>query len=323
MTPSTRRAPVPVTIITGYLGSGKTTLLNNILSSEHGKKVAVIVNEFGQVGIDGQLVIGAEEEIVEMNNGCICCTVRGDLIRIIGNLIERRDRFDHLVIETTGLADPAPVIQSFFVDEVMRNQTMLDAVVTVVDSKHIWHHWESSEAQEQIAFADVLLLNKKDLVSSAQIEELKRRVRGMNAFAKIYCTESSQIRMGEILGINAFDLRNALSIDPAFLDEDAHEHDQSVYSVSIADAGVVNSHRLTAWLNRLVQEKGREIFRIKGILNVDAEDRRFVFQGVHMLLDGRPGRPWQLGESRRNEIVFIGRGLEEQKLRQAFRECLV
>lgn len=323
MSPSTRRAPVPVTIITGYLGSGKTTLLNNILSSEHGKKVAVIVNEFGQVGIDGQLVIDAEEEIVEMNNGCICCTVQGDLIRIIGNLIERRNRFDHLVIETTGLADPAPVIQSFFVDEAMKNQTMLDAVVTVVDSKHIWHHWESSEAQEQIAFADVLLLNKKDLVSSAQIEELKRRVRGMNAFAKIYCTESSQVRIGEILGIHAFDLKKALSIDPEFLDEDAHEHDQSIYSVSIADAGAVNGHRLTAWLNRLVQEKGRDIFRIKGILNVDAEDRRFVFQGVHMLLDGRPGRPWQSGESRRNEIVFIGRGQEEQKLRQAFRECLV
>jgi len=258
-----------------------------------------------------------------MNNGCICCTVRGDLIRIVGNLIERRERFDHLVIETTGLADPAPVIQSFFVDENMRSHTVLDAVVTVVDSRHIWHHWESSEVQEQIAFADVLLLNKKDLVSSAQMEELKRRVRGMNAFAKIYCTESSQTSIGKILGIQAFDLKNALSIDPAFLDEDAHEHDQSVYSVSIADAGAVNSHRLTAWLNRLVQEKGRDIFRIKGILNVDAEDRRFVFQGVHMLLEGRPGRPWQLGECRRNEIVFIGRGLEEQKLRQAFRECLV
>jgi G3E family GTPase len=318
-----RTEPIPVTIITGYLGSGKTTLLNNILSSEHGKRVAVIVNEFGQIGIDGQLVIDAEEEIVEMNNGCICCTVRGDLIRIVGNLIERRERFDHLVIETTGLADPAPVIQSFFVDENMRSHTVLDAVVTVVDSRHIWHHWESSEVQEQIAFADVLLLNKKDLVSSAQMEELKRRVRGMNAFAKIYCTESSQINIGEIVGIHAFDLKNALSIDPAFLDEDAHEHDQSVYSVSIADAGAVNSHRLTAWLNRLVQEKGRDIFRIKGILNVDAEDRRFVFQGVHMLLEGRPGRPWQLGEYRRNEIVFIGRGLEEQKLRQAFRECLV
>jgi G3E family GTPase len=323
MRPSTNIAPVPVTIITGYLGSGKTTLLNNILSSEHGKKVAVIINEFGQVGIDGQLVIDAEEEIVEMNNGCICCTVRGDLIRIIGNLMQRRDKFDHLVIETTGLADPAPVIQSFFVDPVMRNQTILDAVVTVVDSKHIWHHWESSEAQEQIAFADVLLLNKKDLVSPAQMEELTRRVRRMNAFARIHFTENSKVKVDQVLGIQAFALKNALSIDPTFLDEDAHQHDQSVYSVSIADGGAVNSHRLTAWLNRLVQEKGRDIFRIKGILNVDAEDRRFVFQGVHMLLDGRPGRPWQLGESRTNEMVFIGRGLEEEKLRQGFRDCLV
>jgi len=161
MPPSGRIAAVPVTIITGYLGSGKTTLLNRILSSEHGRKVAVIVNEFGQAGIDGQLVIDADEEIVEMNNGCICCTVRGDLIRIFGNLMQKRARFDHVLIETTGLADPGPVIQSFFVDEVMRSQTVLDSVVTVVDSKHIWQHWESSEAQEQIAFADILLLNKK------------------------------------------------------------------------------------------------------------------------------------------------------------------
>jgi G3E family GTPase len=305
------------------LGSGKTTLLNRILSSEHGIKVAIIVNEFGQVGIDGQLVIKADEEIVEMNNGCICCTVRGDLIRIIGNLMQKRDRFDHLIIETTGLADPAPVIQSFFVDEVMRSQTILDAVVTVVDSKHIWQHWESSEAQEQIAFGDILLLNKKDLVSPDQLKELKRRVRVMNAFARIYCTENSDVSIREILGIHAFDLKNALSIDPAFLDDAAHQHDQSIYSVSISDAGSVNGHRLTSWLNRLVQERGRDIFRIKGILNVDSEDRRFIFQGVHMLLDGRPGRPWETGELRRNEIVFIGRDLEEQRLREEFRECLV
>jgi G3E family GTPase len=323
MPPSGRIAAVPVTIITGYLGSGKTTLLNRILSSEHGRKVAVIVNEFGQVGIDGQLVIDADEEIVEMNNGCICCTVRADLIRIFSDLMQKRARFDHVLIETTGLADPGPVIQSFFVDEVMRSQTVLDSVVTVVDSKHIWQHWETSEAQEQIAFADILLLNKKDLVSQDQLHELKSRVGSINAFAKIYCTQNSDVSIADILGIHAFDLKNALSIDPAFLDDAAHQHDQSVYSVSIADAGVVNGNRLTGWLNRLVQERGRDIFRIKGILNVDSEDRRFVFQGVHMLLDGRPGRPWQSGELRRNEIVFIGRGLEEQRLREEFRECLV
>ena len=323
MPPSGRIAAVPVTIITGFLGSGKTTLLNRVLSLQHGKRVAVIVNEFGQVGIDGQLVIDADEEIIEMNNGCICCTVRGDLIGIIGNLMQKRDRFDHLIIETTGLADPGPVIQSFFIDEVMRNRTILDAVVTVVDSKHIWQHWESSEAAEQIAFADILLLNKTDLVSPDQLQELKRRVRSMNAFAKVYCTENSDVSIREILGIHAFDLRNALSIDPAFLDDAAHQHDQSVYSVSITDAGAVNGNRLTGWLNRLVQERGRDIFRIKGILNIDSEDRRFVFQGVHMLLDGRPGRPWQTGELRRNEIVFIGRRLEEQRLREEFRECLV
>jgi G3E family GTPase len=323
MPTSVRVAAVPVTMITGYLGSGKTTLLNRILSSEHGKKVAVIVNEFGQVGIDGQLVINADEEIVEMNNGCICCTVRGDLIRIFGNLMQKRARFDHVIIETTGLADPGPVIQSFFVDEVMRSQTMLDAVVTVVDSKHIWQHWDSSEAQEQIAFADVLLLNKKDLVNPDQLQGLTTRVRSMNAFARIYCTENSDIRIRDILGIHAFDLKNALSIDPALLDDGAHQHDQSIHSISIIDAGAVNGNKLTAWLNRLVQERGRDIFRIKGILNVDSEDRRFVFQCVHMLLDGRPGRPWQPGEPRRNEIVFIGRGLEEQRLREQFRECLV
>lgn len=313
---------IPVTIITGYLGSGKTTLLNHILHYEHGKKVAVIVNEFGDVGIDGQLVLNADEEILEMNNGCICCTVRGDLIRIIGSLMEKREKFDHLVIETTGLADPAPVIQSFFVDETMRFKTHLDAVVTVVDAKHIEEHWDSSEAQEQVAFADVILLNKIDLVSPQQIETIENRIRSMNAFAKIYRTHNCDVEIDSILGVKAFDLKNALSIDPEFLNEAAHEHDDTVFSISIVEPGVVNGDKLTTWLNQLIQMQGQNIFRMKGILNVDDEDRRFVLQGVHMLLEGRPGRPWKLDELRRNEMVFIGRELPESELKSGFQSCL-
>lgn len=313
----------PVTVITGYLGSGKTTLLNNILTYNHGKKIAVIVNEFGDVGIDSKLVIDADEEILEMNNGCICCTVRGDIIRIIGNLLEKREKFDYLVIETTGLADPAPVIQSFFVDEIMRSKTELDAVITVVDAKHIWDHWDSSEAQEQIAFADVILLNKVDLVSPGQIELLEKRVRAINTVTKIYRTQNCDLEIDSILEVKAFDLKNALSIDPTFLTEDAHNHDETVSSISIVEAGSISSDKLTNWLNQLVQAQGANIFRMKGILNVDDEDRRFVLQGVHMLLEGRPGKPWKPHEERKNEMVFIGRNLHEADLKEGFQSCLV
>jgi G3E family GTPase len=309
------------TVLTGFLGSGKTTLLNSILARRPAQKIAVIVNEFGEVGIDGQLVIGAEEDILELNNGCICCTVRGDLTRAIGNLLASGRAIDRIVIETTGLADPAPVIQSFVLDETLRSHTELDAIVTVVDARHVVEQLNNEQAREQVTFADVILINKTDLVSAHDVEELGRLLRKLNPLAKIYRTVNCDIDLEHVLEVRAFDLRNALKLDPQLLTDSTHEHDADIGCVSIRERGAIDATLFTRWLNQLVQANGKDLLRIKGIIELEGEPRRFVFHGVHMTLDGRPGRPWKVTEPRINELVFIGRSLDPFALRSGFDQC--
>ncbi len=316
------RAKIPVTLITGYLGAGKTTLLNRILNEQHGKRYAVIVNEFGEVGIDNELVVGADEEIFEMNNGCICCTVRGDLIRIISTLIKRAEGFDGIIIETTGLADPAPVVQTFFVDEEVREKVHLDAVVTVVDSRHFLDCVETEhEAAEQVAFADVLLLNKSDLVDSTQAVKVTERVRSLNRFARIHPTVESNIDLDQVLGCGAFDLGRILEIEPDLLQgEDDHEHDQSIQSVSITATAPVSPEKFSEWIRGFIMERGVDVLRSKGILDVADHERRYVFQGVHMVMDSAWGAPWA-DTPRASRLVFIGRDLDPIALEKDFLAC--
>ena len=314
---------IPVTVLTGYLGAGKTTLLNRILSEPHGKKFAVIVNEFGEIGIDNELVVNADEEVFEMNNGCICCTVRGDLVRIIDGLMRRKGKFDAIIVETTGLADPAPVAQTFFMDEAVGAKTKLDAVVTVADARWLSDRLKDApEAKNQIAFADVILINKTDLVSPEDLRELEARIRGLNPYARLHRTERAQIDINEVLGRNAFDLDRILTIEPDFLEgEDhghdhhhdhsdrdhgahhhhhgnglKHYHDEDMQSVALRTDKALNPDKFFPWIQDLVAKDGPSILRCKGILSFKDDPERFVFQGVHMILDGDHQRPWKEGE---------------------------
>ena len=359
---ATTSLKTPVTVLTGYLGAGKTTLLNRILSEAHGKRYAVIVNEFGEIGIDNDLIVGADEEVFEMNNGCVCCTVRGDLIRVLAGLMKRKGGFDGIIVETTGLADPAPVAQTFFVDEDVRARTRLDSVTTVVDALHLpLRLKDSREAAEQIAFADQIILNKTDLVSEADLAEVERAIRTLNPLAPIHRAERSNVPLDMILDRHAFDLERVNELQPDFLnpahgeaghvhDEhcgDQHEHhvhdehcghdhgedhghahihdhvaESGITSISLTSKEPIDGNRVTAWLNNVLQTQGVDILRAKGILDVKGEERRLVFQAVHMILEGDFQGPWKPTDNRYSRLVFIGRNLDEAGLRAGFESCI-
>jgi G3E family GTPase len=345
---------IPVTVLTGYLGAGKTTLLNRILSENHGKKYAVIVNEFGEIGIDNDLIIGADEEVFEMNNGCVCCTVRGDLVRILDGLMKRKGKFDAIIVETTGLADPAPVAQTFFVDEDVQTNARLDAVVTVADAKWLSDRLKDApEAKNQIAFADVIVLNKTDLVSKPELAEVEARIRGINPYAKLHRTERCKVALSDVLERGAFDLDRILELEPDFLEEDEHDHhhhdhghdhhhdhdhghhhdhghghglkhyhDEEMQSLSLRSDKPLDPEKFMPWLQKLVAEEGQKILRSKGILAFTGDDDRYVFQGVHMMLEGNHQRKWKPDEKRESRLVFIGRELPEAMIREGFEHCI-
>jgi G3E family GTPase len=333
---------IPVTVLTGYLGAGKTTLLNRILSEPHGRKYAVIVNEFGEIGIDHDLVVGADEEVFEMNNGCVCCTVRGDLVRIMEGLMRRKGKFDAIIVETTGLADPAPVAQTFFLDENVGRKAKLDAVITVVDAKWVRDRLKDApEAKNQIAFADVILLNKADLVEADELSNVGRQIHAINPYAVLHTTERCKIKLTDVLERHAFDLDRILRLEPQFLQDDdharsthpdaehdhehghglAHHHDHEIQSLSLKSAHPLDPDKFFPWIQDLVMNEGPNVLRCKGILSFKDDDQRFVLQGVHMIIDGDHQRPWNEGEARESRLVFIGRNLPHETMKTGFAAC--
>jgi G3E family GTPase len=358
MTETAAIKPIPVTVLTGYLGAGKTTLLNRILTESHGKKYAVIVNEFGEIGIDNDLIVESDEEIYEMNNGCVCCTVRGDLIRVVEGLMRRPGRFDGIIVETTGLADPVPVAQTFFMDDDVRAKTELDAVVALVDAKHLpLRLKDSREAEDQIAFADVVIINKTDLVTQQELALIEEIVRAINPAARIYKTSRSGVDLAHVLNQGAFNLERALENDPHFLehghddhacgpdcdhhdhDHDHHHHDHdhdhdhahhnhgpsaihdvTVQSVSLR-GGEMNADRFFPWIQKITQTDGPNILRLKGIIAFKDDPERYVVQGVHMIIEGDHQRAWKDGEKHESRLVFIGRELDREKLENSFKAC--
>jgi G3E family GTPase len=314
---------IPVTVLTGYLGAGKTTLLNRILAENHGQKYAVVINEFGELGVDNDLVVNADEEVFEMNNGCVCCTVRGDLIRIVGQLVKRKGQLDGIIIETTGLADPSPVAQTFFVDDQVKARSRLDAIVTVVDAKHLLARLQDShEAEEQVAFADVIVLNKTDLVTPEELEGVEARIYSINRSARVLRAQRADVPIGEVLDRGSFDLGRILEKEPDFLSgEDDHEHDEAVTSVSLTSDAPLNRQRFNQWIGTVLMGKGPDLLRTKGILHFAGDDQRFAFQAVHMIADGDYIGPWKAADPRQSRIVFIGRDLNRPELRRGFEAC--
>ena len=349
-TDSHEQERVPVTIITGFLGSGKTTLLNHILSVEHGKKIAIIENEFGDVAIDDALInkkskFSSDEEIIEVLNGCICCSVRQDLVAILEKLAARIQtgslKLDAIVIETTGMADPAPVAQTFLVHDSIAENFRLDGIVTLVDAKHVERHLDAkkpegvvNEASAQVAFADRLLLNKTDLVSAKDLSRLEARLRGINAFAPIHRCQRSEVSVGSVLGIHGFDLQRALRASPELLNTEAPptQHDASVGSVSLdqgaprhlrtVQKGALDLELLHDWIRELLQTRGADMFRMKGVLAIAHSEQRFVYHAVHMSFHGYFDTAWGADERRESKMVFIGKDLDAKALADSFNDCL-